>query len=59
MPKKKGSKRSGSRLPPAGLGLVTLLDEETGGLKIKPELVIVGALVFIVASIAGLFFFPT
>lgn len=58
MPKKKGSKRGGSRLPPTGLGLVTMLDEETGGLKVKPEVIIVGALIFILASVAGLFFFP-
>jgi preprotein translocase subunit Sec61beta len=57
--KKKPSKRNRSRLPPTGLGLITMLDEETGGLKVKPEVIIVGGLLFIAASVAGLFFFPT
>jgi len=57
MSKKKGSKRR-SRLPPTGLGLVTMLDEDTGGLKLKPEVIVVGALLFIGLSVVGLFLFP-
>lgn len=38
--------------------MVTMLDEDTGGLKLKPEVIIVGALLFIVLSVVGLFLFP-
>jgi len=55
---KRGSKRSRSRLPATGIGIMSLLDEDTGGLKVKPELIIVGALIFIAASVVGLIFFP-
>jgi len=56
--KKKKAQRNRSRLPPTGLGLITMMDEDTGGIRIKPEVVIVGGLLLIIASVAGLFFFP-
>lgn len=58
MPSKKKKERNRSRLPPTGLGLMTMMDEDTGGVKIKPEVVLVGGLLLIIASVVGLFFFP-
>ncbi len=55
--KKKSSKRK-SRLPPTGLGLMMNLDEETGGLRLKPEVIIVGAVLFMVLSVLALYLFP-
>lgn len=34
------------------------LDEETGGLKLKPEVIIVGAVLFMVLSVLALYLFP-
>ncbi|MBO3762736.1 MAG: preprotein translocase subunit Sec61beta [Candidatus Brockarchaeota archaeon] len=60
MSKKSKSKKSkdSSRLPPTGIGLVTFLDEDTGGPKINPEIILLVSFLFIVISLAAVLLFP-
>jgi preprotein translocase subunit Sec61beta len=60
MSKKKKPKKSkdSSRLPPTGIGLITFLDEDTGGPKISPEIILLLSFLFIVASLAAVLLFP-
>jgi preprotein translocase subunit Sec61beta len=57
--KRKPQKKGSSRMPPTGVGLMTFLDEKTGGPEVRPELVIGLALAFIALSIIALVFFKT
>jgi len=55
--KRKPQRKGSSRLPPTGVGLITFLDEKTGGPEVRPELVVGLALVLIALSIIALIFF--
>lgn len=59
MVKKRKPQKKSSRLPPTGVGLMTFLDERTGGPEVRPELVIGLALVFIAVSIVAIVFFKS
>lgn len=45
------SKKDNSPMPASSAGLLTFFNEETQGVKIRPEIVIVGAIALITVSI--------
>lgn len=45
------NKRKGSPLPASSAGLLTFFNEETKGVKIRPEIVIIGSIILIAISI--------
>lgn len=45
-------------MPAASAGLLRFFEEETEGVKIRPELLMVVAIVLIVISVLGNYFFP-
>jgi preprotein translocase subunit Sec61beta len=45
-------------MPAASAGLLRFFEEETEGVKIRPELLMVVAVVLIVISVLGNYFFP-
>jgi preprotein translocase subunit Sec61beta len=45
-------------MPAASAGLLRFFEEETQGIKIRPEIVVVLAVSLIVAAIVGRIFFP-
>jgi preprotein translocase subunit Sec61beta len=45
-------------MPAASAGLLRFFEEETEGIKIRPELLMVTAVVLIVISVLGNYFFP-
>ena len=45
-------------MPAASAGLLRFFEEETEGVKIRPELLMVVAVVLIVISVMGNYFFP-
>ncbi len=45
-------------MPAASAGLLRFFEEETEGVKIRPELLVVVAIVLIVISVMGNYFFP-
>jgi len=53
--KKKG--KDGPRMPAQGAGLLRFFEEDTRGVKVKPELAVIFAVALIVASIVGSVFF--
>jgi len=55
MSKKKKDK---SPMPAASAGLLRFFEEETEGIKIRPELLVVVAVTLIVISLLGRVFFP-
>jgi len=56
--KRKPQKKGQTKLPPTGVGLVTFLDEKTGGPEIRPEILVGFAIAVIGLSIGALVFFP-
>jgi len=56
MSKKK--KESKSPMPAASAGLLRFFEEETEGVKIRPELLMVLAVSLVVVSVLGKVFFP-
>jgi len=55
MSKKKKDK---SPMPAASAGLLRFFEEETEGIKIRPELLVVAAVTLIVVSLLARIFFP-
>ena len=53
--KKKG--KDGPRMPAQGAGLLRFFEEDTRGVKIKPEMAVIFAVALIVASVLGSVFF--
>ena len=51
------SKKKNAPMPASSAGLLTFFNEETEGVKIKPEIVLVGSIVLIAASIVINIFF--
>jgi len=45
-------------MPAASAGLLRFFEEETEGVKIRPELLVVISVVLIVASVLANYFFP-
>jgi preprotein translocase subunit Sec61beta len=45
-------------MPAASAGLLRFFEEETQGIKIRPEIVVILAVSLIVAAIVGRIFFP-
>jgi preprotein translocase subunit Sec61beta len=45
-------------MPAASAGLLRFFEEETEGVKIRPELLVVISVVLIVASVLSNYFFP-
>jgi len=50
-------KKEGVRMPAQGAGLLRFFEEDTRGVKVKPELAVVLAISLIVASILATVFF--
>ena len=46
-----GKKKAG-QMPASSAGLLTFFNEETHGVKIRPEIVLIGSIVLIAAAIA-------
>jgi preprotein translocase subunit Sec61beta len=46
------SKKNNAPMPASSAGLLTFFNEETQGVKIRPEIVLIGSIVLIAASIA-------
>lgn len=46
------SKKKGNPLPASSAGLLRFFEDETEGVKIKPEIVLIGSMGLIIASIA-------
>lgn len=45
-------------MPAASAGLLRFFEEETEGIKVRPELLVVIAVTLIVISVLGNYFFP-
>ncbi len=58
MSRSKKKKESGP-MPAASAGLLRFFEEETEGIKIRPELLVVFAVALIVISVLAKAFFPT
>jgi preprotein translocase subunit Sec61beta len=46
------SKKNNAPMPASSAGLLTFFNEETQGVKIRPEIVLIGSIVLIAVSIA-------
>jgi preprotein translocase subunit Sec61beta len=46
------SKKNNNPMPASSAGLLTFFNEETQGVKIRPEIVLIGSIALIAASIA-------
>jgi preprotein translocase subunit Sec61beta len=57
MSMRRKKKSEGGRMPAQSAGLLRFFEEETRGVKVKPELTIILAIVLIVASILAQIFF--
>ena len=57
MSMRKKKKGEGARMPAQSAGLLRFFEEETRGVKVKPELAIIFAIVLVVASILAQVFF--
>ena len=55
--RKKKRERS-TPMPAASAGLLRFFEEETKGIKVRPELVVILAVAFILAAILAKIFFP-
>jgi preprotein translocase subunit Sec61beta len=51
-------KQESSPMPAASAGLLRFFEEETEGIKIRPELLVIFAVALIVISVLGQAFFP-
>ncbi len=54
---RKKKKREGVRMPAQSAGLLRFFEEETRGVKVKPELTVILAIVLVVASVLAQIFF--
>ncbi|PVX24372.1 MAG: preprotein translocase subunit Sec61beta [Candidatus Bathyarchaeum sp.] len=54
---RKKKQRDGARMPAQGAGLLRFFEEDTRGVKVRPELAVIMAIGLIVASILGTAFF--
>ena len=50
-------KKEGARMPAQGAGLLRFFEEDTRGIKVKPELAVILAVALIVGSILATVFF--
>ena len=57
MSSRKRKQREGARMPAQGAGLLRFFEEDTRGVKVKPELAVVLAIGLIVGSILASVFF--
>ena len=57
MSSRKRKQREGARMPAQGAGLLRFFEEDTRGVKVKPELAVVLAVALIVGSILASVFF--
>ena len=53
----KKKRRDGARMPAQGAGLLRFFEEDTRGVKVRPEIAVILAISLIVASILGPAFF--
>lgn len=51
------SKKNSAPMPASSAGLLTFFNEETQGVKIRPEIVLIGSVILITVSIAINIFF--
>jgi preprotein translocase subunit Sec61beta len=56
MSKRRKKKQEGARMPAQSAGLLRFFEEETRGVKVKPELTVIMAIALVVASILALAF---
>ena len=54
---KRKKKGEGARMPAQSAGLLRFFEEETRGVKVRPELAVIFAIGLVVASILALVFF--
>jgi len=54
---RKKKRREGARMPAQSAGLLRFFEEETRGVKVKPELAVIFAIALVVASVLALVFF--
>jgi len=54
---RKKKKKEGARMPAQGAGLLRFFEEDTRGIKVKPELAVILAIALIVGSILATVFF--
>ena len=54
---RKKKRKDGARMPTQGAGLLRFFEEDTRGVKVKPELAVILAVTLIVASILASVFF--
>jgi preprotein translocase subunit Sec61beta len=52
-------KKDSGPMPAASAGLLRFFEEETEGIKVRPELLVVLAVALIVVSVLAKVFFPT
>ena len=57
MSSRKRKQREGARMPAQGAGLLRFFEEDTRGVKVKPELAVILAIALIVGSILASVFF--
>ncbi len=50
-------KQDGARMPAQGAGLLRFFEEDTRGVKVKPEIAVIMAVALIIVSILGPVFF--
>jgi len=54
---RKKKRKDGARMPAQGAGLLRFFEEDTRGIKVKPELAVILAISLIVGSILATVFF--
>ena len=54
---RKKRRQEGGRMPAQGAGLLRFFEEDTRGVKVKPEIAVILAVALMVASILGPVFF--
>jgi len=54
---RKKKRKEGARMPAQGAGLLRFFEEDTRGIKVKPELAVILAIALIVGSILAAVFF--
>jgi preprotein translocase subunit Sec61beta len=54
---RKKKRQEGARMPAQGAGLLRFFEEDTRGIKVKPEIAVIFAISLIAGSILATFFF--
>ena len=54
---RKKKKQDGARMPAQGAGLLRFFEEDTRGIKVRPELAVISAIALMVLSIVASVFF--